>query len=56
MSPLPFTLADEAERMGIEAPALPRLESVKMLNPTLATLHKWAEALGGKLDVELAAE
>jgi len=50
-----LTLADVAERMGIDAPALSRLESGKMLNPTLATLHKWAEALGRKLEVDLAA-
>jgi DNA-binding XRE family transcriptional regulator len=48
-----LTLAQVAERMGIDAPALSRLETGKMLNPTLATLHKWAEALGQKLNVEL---
>ena len=50
-----LTLAESAERMGIDAPALSRLETGKMLNPTLATLHKWAEALGQKLDVELSS-
>ena len=50
-----LTLAEVAERMGIDAPALSRLETGKMLNPTLATLHKWAEALGQKLDHELSA-
>ena len=49
-----LTLAEVAERMGIDAPALSRLESGKVLNPTLATLHKWAEALGQKLDVDLS--
>jgi hypothetical protein len=29
------------------------LETGKVLNPTLATLHKWAEALGQKLEVDL---
>jgi DNA-binding XRE family transcriptional regulator len=48
-------LAEVAERMGIDPPALSRLETGKMLNPTLATLHKWAEALGRKLDVDLSA-
>jgi DNA-binding Xre family transcriptional regulator len=48
-----LTLAEVAERMGIDAPALSRLETGKVLNPTLATLHKWAEALGPKLDVAL---
>jgi DNA-binding XRE family transcriptional regulator len=51
-----LTLADVAERMGIDAPALSRLETGKMLNPTLATLHKWAEALGQKLEVDLSSD
>jgi len=50
-----FTLAAVAERMGIDSPALSRLETGKVLNPTLSTLHKWAEALGQKLDVELTS-
>ena len=49
-----LTLAEVAERMGIDAPALSRLETGKMLNPTLATLHKWAEALGQRLEVDLS--
>ena len=49
-----LTLLEVAERMGIDAPALSRLETGKMLNPTLATLHKWAEALGQKLEVALS--
>lgn len=50
-----LTLAEVAGRMGIDPPALSRLETGKMLNPTLATLHKWAEALGQKLDVDLSS-
>jgi DNA-binding XRE family transcriptional regulator len=50
-----LTLAEVAERMGIDSPALSRLETGKMLNPTLATLHKWAEALGQKLAIELSS-
>jgi DNA-binding XRE family transcriptional regulator len=50
-----LTLAEVAERMGIDAPALSRLETGKVLNPTLATLHKWAEALGQKPDVDLSS-
>jgi len=50
-----LTLAEVAERMGIDAPALSRLETGKMLNPTLATLHKWAEALGRELEVDLSS-
>lgn len=48
-----LTLAEVAQRMGIDAPDLSRLETGKMLNPTLATLHKWAAALGRKLNVDL---
>jgi DNA-binding XRE family transcriptional regulator len=48
-----LTLAEVASRMGIDAPALSRLENGKMLNPTIATLFKWAEALGQKLEVDL---
>jgi DNA-binding XRE family transcriptional regulator len=50
-----LTLAEVAGRMGIDSPALSRLETGKMLNPTLGTLHKWAEALGQKLDVGLSS-
>jgi DNA-binding XRE family transcriptional regulator len=49
-----LTLTTVAERMGIDAPALSRLETGKMLNPTLATLHKWAEALGQRLHIDLS--
>src|ERR1700731_3055190 len=49
-----LTLAEVAGRMKIDAPALSRLETGKMLNPTLATLHKWVEALGEKLDLDLS--
>ncbi len=41
--------------MGIDPLALSRLETGKMLNSTLATLHKWAEALGQKLEVDLSS-
>ena len=50
-----LTLAEVAERMGIDAPALSRLENGKMLNPTLAALHRWAEALDQKLDFDLSS-
>jgi transcriptional regulator with XRE-family HTH domain len=41
--------------MGMDPPALSRLETGKMLNPTLATLHKWAAALGQKLNIDLSS-
>lgn len=50
-----LTLAEVAGRMGIDAPALSRLETGKMLNPTISTLLKWAEALGQKLEVDLGS-
>ena len=49
-----LTLAEVADRMGIDAPALSRLETGKTLNPTLATLHKWAEALGRSLEIDFS--
>jgi len=51
-----LTLAEVATRMGVDPPALSRLETGKTLNPTIATLFKWAEALGQKVDVELSAD
>jgi transcriptional regulator with XRE-family HTH domain len=45
-----------AAKMGIDPPALSRLETGKMLNPTLATLLKWAEALGQKLNVDFVPD
>jgi len=44
-----------AERMGIDAPALSRLETGKMLKPTLETLHKLAETLARKMEVDLSS-
>lgn len=49
-----LTLAEVAERMGIDPPALSRLETGMIVNPALATLHKWAEAVGRKLDFGLS--
>jgi DNA-binding Xre family transcriptional regulator len=50
-----LTLTEVAQRMGIDTPALSRLETGKTLNPTVGTLHKWAEALGQKLNIELSS-
>ncbi len=41
-----LTLAAIAEVTGIDQPALSRLESGKNLNPKLATIWKYADALG----------
>ena len=50
-----LSLAEVATRMGVDAAALVNFESGKNLNPTMATLCKWAEALGHRLDVDLMA-
>ena len=42
-----------AERMGIEASALCRLETFKVVNPSAFTLLHWAETLGHDLNLEL---
>lgn len=50
-----LSLAEVAARMGVDAKTLEDMESGKALNPTLATVCKWAEAVGQKLEVELTA-
>jgi DNA-binding XRE family transcriptional regulator len=50
-----LTLAEVAAQMEIDPPALSRLESGKILNPTLPTLQNWAEALGQKLHVDISS-
>jgi predicted transcriptional regulator len=49
-----LTQAQVAARMGTQAPAVARLESALMTgkhSPSIATLQKYAAALGKKLDV-----
>jgi DNA-binding phage protein len=50
-----ITLVEIAERSGIDAPALSRLETGRT-NPTFATLSRYARALGlvPRLDYEVA--
>lgn len=51
-----LTQADVAERMGTKAPAVARIESGggnKRHSPSIATLRKYAEAVGCKLKIEL---
>ena len=51
-----MTQADVAERMGTKAPAITRLEAAlsdSRHSPTLATLKKYAQAVGCKLEVHL---
>lgn len=49
-----LSLADIQERTGIERPNLSRLENDAEANPTVATLSRYAEALGKKLVIALS--
>jgi DNA-binding phage protein len=51
---LGLSLADVSERTGIERPNLSRLENGPNANPTVATLMRYAEALGKRLMIVLA--
>lgn len=46
---LKLSLADVAERSGIDKAALSRLETGKQLNPTIDTLWRYAHAVGKRL-------
>jgi DNA-binding phage protein len=51
-----LTQAEVAEKMGTKAPAVTRLETALSGNghsPTIATLKKYAQAVGCKLEVHL---
>ncbi len=48
-----LSLADIHRRTGIEPPNLSRLENDETANPTIATLTRYAEALGKKLEIVL---
>jgi DNA-binding phage protein len=49
-----LSLADVADRTGMERPNLSRLENEAEANPTIATLTRYAEALGKRLFIALA--
>jgi DNA-binding phage protein len=49
-----LSLADIQDRTGIERPNLCRLENEGSSNPTVATLTRYAEALGKRLVIVLA--
>lgn len=54
-----LTQAEVAERMGTKAPAVTRLESSLgsgKHSPSIATLQKYAQAVGYKLRIELVQE
>jgi len=49
-----LSLADINERTGIDRAALSRLENNESANPTLATLERYAEAVGKQMVVLLS--
>ena len=49
-----LSLSDIQTRTGIERPNLSRLENEATANPTVATLTRYAEALGKRLVIVLA--
>ncbi len=49
-----LSLAEVADRTGIERPNLSRLENDDETNPTIATLTRYADALGKRLLIVLA--
>jgi len=49
-----LSLAEIADRSGIERPNLSRLENDDETNPTIATLTRYADALGKRLLIVLA--
>jgi DNA-binding Xre family transcriptional regulator len=51
-----ITLTELEARTGIRKSALSRLENSKAPNPTLASLQRYAEALGRRLCVSVEAE
>ncbi len=51
-----ISLAEMEERTGIRKSALSRLENAKAPNPTLATLNRYAAAIGHRFVWELEAD
>lgn len=54
-----LTQAEIAERMGTKAPAVTRLESSLTSgkpSPSIATLNKYAQALGCRLEIKQVAD
>jgi DNA-binding Xre family transcriptional regulator len=48
---LKLSLADIAERSGLDKAFLSRLENGKVLNPTLSTLWRYADAVGMRVSL-----
>ncbi len=53
---LGLSQSELAARMGIESSALCRLETFKVLNPTIWTLMQWAEALDCSIGLDLKVQ
>ena len=50
-----LSLAEVSERSGLDKGMLSRLENGKILNPTLSTLWRYAEALGMQVELSVGA-
>ena len=48
-----LTLADIADRSGMDRSAISRLENGQYLNPTLDTLYRYAQAVGAEIGFSL---
>lgn len=48
-----LTLADISDRSGLDVGLLSRLENGKVVNPTLATLWRYADALGRTVTLDV---
>lgn len=48
-----FSLSDLSERTGMDHSALSKLETGELPNPTVATLVRYADAIGMRLEVSL---
>ena len=46
-----LSLADVSERSGLDRGMLSRLENGKILNPTMATLWRYADAIGSQVSL-----
>jgi XRE family transcriptional regulator, regulator of sulfur utilization len=46
-----LSLTDVSERSGLDRALLSRLENGKILNPTMATLWRYADAIGAQVSL-----
>lgn len=51
-----LSLADLSERSGLDKGMLSRLENGKILNPTLSTLWRYAEAVGARVSLTVEGQ